>query len=489
MMGRTLYSKLVIALVLLLLVIGLVYTLLSLSANRHFQQKVDQQLNRDLAANLVMERNLVVQGKLDQKALKDTFMAYMVINPSIEIYLLDLKGNILAYSADPGKVKRSVVNLKPINSFLKDERAFPLLGDDPRSESRQKAFSVTPVPTAEAPEGYLYVVLRGEQYDDVEQLIQSQLVMQLSGWAVAGSLLFGLLAGLLLFHLLTRRLNQLSLGIAAFHQSDFSQPPRLPEQHQAGDEVDGLIHSFNAMANRISEQMAQLKQQDALRRELVANVSHDLRTPLAILHGYLETLQMKSAELDPQQQRQYLSSALHNSAHLENLVAALFELSKLEAHETVPQLEPFHPAELAQDVVQKFQLAAQQQGVTLHFEASQELPFVKGDIALIERVLENLLGNALKHTEQGGDISLILQPVDRGVEIAVADSGCGIDEQALPHIFDRFYQVESDQRDSTGLGLAIAKRILVLHESDLLVSSRKGEGSIFRFTLGQTVFS
>ena len=296
-MLRTLYGKLALSLVLLLLAIGLVYTLLSLSASRHYQQQLDQQLNRDLAANLVMERNLVAEGKLDQQALKDTFMAYMVINPSIEIYLLDLQGKILSYSAEPGKVKRKQVDLKSINAFLSDAKAFPLLGDDPRSLERSKAFSVTPVPSAENPEGYLYVVLRGEQYDDVEQLIQRQLVMQLSGWAVVGSLLFGLLAGLLLFHLLTRRLNQLAEGICAFHQSDFSEPPQLPLHQGASDEVDRLSGSFAAMARLISKQMAQLKQQDALRRELVANVSHDLRTPLAILHGYLEALQLQSSEL------------------------------------------------------------------------------------------------------------------------------------------------------------------------------------------------
>lgn len=485
-MFRTLYSKLALTLVGLMIAVGLLYSIITLSLNHDHQQQLYQQLNRDLAANLVMERNLVAEGKLNQQALKDTFMAYMVINPSIEIYLLDINGTILAYSAEPGKVKREKVDLKSIHKFLKDERAFPLLGDDPRSHDRQKAFSVTPVPSAEKPEGYLYVVLRGEQYDHVEQLIQNQLWAKLSGWAVAGSLLFGLLAGLLLFHLLTRRINQLARGMSDFQHSDYSEPPKLPAK-QGGDEVDRLSQSFSAMAARISEQMAQLKQQDALRRELVANVSHDLRTPLAIMYGYLETLKLKQAVLTPEEYQQYLDLALRNSEHLETLVAALFELAKLEAHETVPVLEPIQLAELAQDVVQKFQLRAQQQGITVDCKINHTLPYVQGDIALIERVLENLIGNALKHSNAEGKVTLSIELEEQGVMVSVEDDGCGIESDALPYIFDRFYQADNSSRNSehAGLGLAITKRILALHKSDIKVDSCMGEGTRFSFFLAE----
>ncbi len=146
-MPRTLYARLALALTGLLVLVGILFTALTVFATRNHLQEADQRLNRDLAQNLVADRNLVQQGRLDQAALEETFRHYMVINPSIEIYLLSATGEILAYSADPGKVKRRGVSLEPIRRFLEGERDFPLLGDDPRSHDRRKAFSVTPIPS------------------------------------------------------------------------------------------------------------------------------------------------------------------------------------------------------------------------------------------------------------------------------------------------------------------------------------------------------
>jgi signal transduction histidine kinase len=487
-MPRTLYAKLSLVLVLVLSSIGIIYALISTSTTRHFLQEIDQQLNRELSQNLVADRNLVAEGRIDHQALKETFHQYMVINPSIEIYLLDTEGNILSYSADPGKVKRKRVSLAPINAFLSDDDSYPLLGDDPRSHDRRKAFSVTPVPTEENPEGYLYVVLRGEQYDEAQQLIKESYFLRLSGWAVAGSLIFGLVAGLLLFALLTRRLNRLSSLMDVFRSSGFEQLTPYETNKQQGDEIDKLGMTFNQMAQRITEQLEELRNQDALRRELIANVSHDLRTPLAILHGYLETLKLKGDEVDKEKQNEYLNVALRNSEHLGHLVAELFELAKLDTKETKPLIEPFPPAELAQDVLQKFQLKAKEKGVDLKLEAEEGLPFVSADIGLIERVLENLIANAITHTPCEGHITLKLTKQEQGIHIEVSDSGSGIPEQDIPHIFERFYRAgnSNSQGSNTGLGLAITKRILELHGSDIRVDSQLSKGTTFLFNLPRT---
>ena len=166
-MPRTLYAQLAWVLFLLLLAIGLTYATVNTYVLQRHLAKIDQTFNRNLARNLVAERNLVREGRLDHQALKDTFHEYMEINPSIEIYLIDLSGALIAYSADPGKVVREQVSLDPIRSFLDGAGNYPLLGDDPRSFEGQKIFSVTPVPSAEEIEGYLYVVLRGQLFDKV----------------------------------------------------------------------------------------------------------------------------------------------------------------------------------------------------------------------------------------------------------------------------------------------------------------------------------
>ena len=208
-MFRTLYSRLSLALIGLFLVTGLLYTLITVSTTERFLQEITQHFNRDLAQRIVSDRQLVIDGEMNDKALKSTFSAYMDLNPSIEIYLLNKNGKILAFSADPGRVKRERVDLAPIQAFLKGE-GFPLLGDDPRSHDRRKAFSVTPVPAGDMPEGYLYVVLQGEEYDIAEQAVAESYVFRMSASAAAISLAFGLLTGLLLFHWLTRRVQRLS---------------------------------------------------------------------------------------------------------------------------------------------------------------------------------------------------------------------------------------------------------------------------------------
>lgn len=484
-MFSTLYARLAAVLVVIFVSIGISYAIITSATIERYLQELSQHFNRDLAKRIVADRNLVEEGRMNEKALKQTFSAYMDINPSIEIYLLDLDGHILSFSADPGRVKRQRIDLAPIGSFLRGE-GFPLLGDDPRSHDRRKAFSVTPVPSAEAPEGYLYVVLQGEQYESAERLIQESYVFRLSAWAIIGSLGFGLIAGLLLFHLLTRRLQRLSRVMDGFQESGFTRHQPYGEGEKgAGDEIGRLGAAFDLMASRMVSQVGQLKEQDQMRRELVAQVSHDLRTPLAVLHGYLETLRMKGPQLDSQGQQKYLAIALRQSTHLKRMVEELFELAHLEARDTEPKLEPCALAELLQDVVQKFQLRAEAAGVTLLMEPPEATPLVTADIALTERVLDNLISNAIEHTPEQGCVTLSLS-IDQGaVTLMVTDTGSGIATDDLPHLFDPFYRGlrKGSDKQHAGLGLAISKRISDLQGGVLTVENRPSGGTRFSFSL------
>ena len=484
-MPKTLFTKLALALTVLLLGIGLLYSILSTYLTRHYQQEFLQNLNRDLASNLVTERQLVNDGVLNQDALKETFTHFMMVNPSIEIYLLDTQGNILSYSADPGQVKRKKVDMQAVMDFTSG-KAFPLLGDDPRSFERNKIFSVAPISISDGSMRYLYVVLRGEEYERVERLFEESFLLQLSGAAVFVSLVIGFMVGLLLFMVLTRRLQTLSRLMHGFSKSHFTEHDPYRECGGSnGDEIDTLGCHYNEMAERICDQLDDLKKQDGLRRELVANVSHDLRTPLAALHGYIETLKLKSEQFDAETRTEYLDIALKHSRRLTRLVEELFELAKLDARETQLHNEPFAPAELVQDIIQKFSLSAEKDDIKLSMRAQDSLPFVNADIGLVERVLENLIGNALRHTPAGGEITVTLKPEDTHVEIAVQDSGSGIPESELNNIFDRFYRVENMERSNhhEGLGLSIAQHIVTMHGSKIRVKSKPGSGSRFSFGL------
>ena len=210
-----------------------------------------------------------------------------------------------------------------------------------------------------------------------------------------------------------------------------------------------------------------------------------MRTPLAALQGYIETLQLKAEGFDAATRAEYLDIALKHSQRLTRLVEELFELAKLEAKETQLHCEPFSLAELVQDVIQKFKLTAESGNIKLEMKAQKPLPFVNADIGLIERVLENLIANALRHTPAEGEITVMLKTNDTKVEIEVQDSGSGIAESELQNIFDRFYRVNNMERSShhAGLGLSIAQRIVTMHGSKIRVTSKPGEGSRFIFDL------
>jgi signal transduction histidine kinase len=404
------------------------------------------------------------------------------------VYLLDGGGNILAFSAAPGKVKRQQVDLTPLKKWLAGEATIPISGDDPRTYRGQKVFTAARIPRQGPLQGYLYVILGGETYDNVVQKLKGSYILQLSAWVIFAGLLFALITGLVLFRSLTGRLQRLAKVMDAFRSGPPPTPIIFPQKKPGAttDEIDRLGSTFKEMAERIEDQMEQLQRADALRRELVANVSHDLRTPLATLQGYIETLRLKEDSLAPAQRRSYLDTAIRHCKRLSKLVTELFELAKLDSYEISLEREAFNLGELVQDVVQKFQLKAAEKKIRVATAVEKDLPFVLADIGLIERVLENLIENALRHTPPGGSIELVLSPQAENIGVRISDTGSGIAPEVLPHIFDRFFQSDESRRgesDRAGLGLSITKRILELHGKSIKVASALHAGTTFTFQL------
>lgn len=484
-MFQSLYSKIAAGLAGLFLLVGLVFIGVTVFSTDMYQQEINQKLNINLAKQIVKERLLMEEGRINRDALKEIFHMLMVINPGIEIYLLDTSGEILAFSAPPGSVKRQQVDLGPLKEWLTGNTAAPVRGDDPKSLTGKKVFSAARIERQGIHEGYLYVILGGEQYDSVAEKLKSSYILQLSAWMMAAGLLFALIAGLLLFAMLTGRLRRLARVMDGFKPGENISLAPIGPPNTARDEIDRLSGTFRQMAGRIETQMAQLKASDKMRRELVANVSHDLRTPLATLQGYIETLLLKENRYSMQERRQYLETAIKHCHRLNRLVTDLLDIARFESAQVPVKQEAFHLAELVSDVMQKFALSAREKQVELVPAFSASLPFVNADIALIERVMENLVENALHHTPAKGRVTIELS-WDGDIMIAVRDTGPGIPPKDLPHIFDRFYHAGKNGRKDpahSGLGLAITKKIIELHDREISVDSRAGRGACFSFSL------
>jgi signal transduction histidine kinase len=443
---------------------------------------------RTLAAEFLRETVVPLRGEsADFAVYSEIFNRIRVINPRIDAYLVDASGAILAASDRPGSSRQiHRVDTGPIREFLSEEPTLPILGDDPTNARTRRVFSAARVELPGHREAYLYLVIRGARTESVAQPILQSYTQRQNFMIFTGALVLALIASALVLGIMTRRLQHLARVADRFRESGFAEQPIPGRKRLAtGDEIDRLAGHFNEMADRILAQMRELRQSDSTRRELVANISHDLRTPLASLQGYLETLQFKGDRLSPEERRNYLDIALRQSGRLSQLVAKLFELAKLDSGPAVMQPEPFVLPDLVQDVVQQFELAAAGKRIQISANLPLEMPLVHADIGLIERAMRNLLENSLRYTPEGGSIAVSVIAGESQATVQVSDTGCGIDAADLPRIFDRFYRGEksrSGSSDNAGLGLAITKRILELHGSVISVSSKPGT-TIIGFTL------
>ncbi|WP_456427542.1 sensor histidine kinase [Rhodocaloribacter sp.] len=478
----SLYGKISLVYLVLLLVLGVILIAVTGRSYMRFTQEVDQKLNRTLAQNLAQEFSPYLKDQLDYDAVGNTMHYLMVMNPRVEIYLLDREGRVLAFFADQEKVVRRQVRLGPITHFLSGSGDEMLLGDDPRSLDRVKPFSVAPITYGGGQQGYLYVILGGEAYDSTAGMVRDSAIARITFVGVVVILAFTALVGLVLFFFLTRRFRVMIEGVRRFEAGDLAQ--RIPVTSE--DEIGQLARAFNQMADTLERSMAELKNTDNLRRELIANVSHDLRSPLASIQGYVETILMKDAALTPEERTRFLDIIHDTTTGLSKLVNELFELSKLDALQIRPKPEPCSLAELTQDVVMKFKPRAEQLEVELKAMLPPQLPMVRADIGMMERVLSNLIENALQYTPEHGTVHVGLKRENGCVRVFVSDTGYGIPEEEIPFLCERFYRVDKSRARASGgagLGLAIAQKILSLHDSALVIESTVNVGTTVSFDL------
>jgi signal transduction histidine kinase len=476
------YARLSAIFLLLILLLGAGCIAIAFNSAEHLVDEVGQLINRDYARDLAAELQPLVADEFMEARISGVIHYMMVLNPMVEIYLVNGVGSILAYFTHPTEeIIRNAIDIAPLEAFVERRDDRLILGDDPRTAARRKPFSAAPLRMGEEA-GYVYVILGGQSYDRSVEAIRDSYYLRAAFVAFLLALATTLVAGLSLFFLLTRRLRSLSQAVRAFEIGELQR--RVDARGQ--DEVGALGRAFNDMAATIESDVEKLKLAERLQKELIANISHDLRSPLASIRGYLETIILKDTQLTREQRREFLEISLRSVYSFQELVEELFELVMLEAKQVKPALEAFQLAELTQDIVLKLKTQADNGSVSLVLDSPEDLPPVCADIRMIERALTNLIENALHFTPSGGAVRLSLTQEEGKVRISVADTGSGIEPEDISLVFERFYHASRNgdrSKGGTGLGLAIAKQIVELHGGDLRVESRVGEGTRFHFTL------
>jgi signal transduction histidine kinase len=285
-------------------------------------------------------------------------------------------------------------------------------------------------------------------------------------YAVIGAMLVAFIMGTLLARTLTRPLQALTLAAQNIAGGQLEQEVKISSK----DELGRLASAFNKM----SQEVARVNR---LRRQMTADIAHDLRTPLLVIAGYIEA--MRDGVLRPTPER--LALIYTEIEHLQRLVSDLRMLSQVDAGELPLHPQPISPKSLLEHAAAPFVHRAETQHITLKVEAADPLPEIRVDEDRMMQVFGNLLSNALRYTPAGGEIRLSAQRVNGNIIMSVRDNGCGIPEEDLPFIFDRFYRVDKSRTDAgeTGLGLAIVKAMVEAHNGKVWVESKLGEYSRF----------
>ncbi|MEE9328412.1 MAG: HAMP domain-containing sensor histidine kinase [Cocleimonas sp.] len=490
-MFKSLYSRLAVVLLGVFLVMGILLFWLFEHASMSTQNETSQRLHLELAEHIVKDLGITSKGHFDTEMIKDAFHQMMILGPTIELYVLDKEGKLITYDAPEEKIKLRQVDLKPIIAFVERKRDLPILGDDPRSTSKQKIFSAARVFAKNQNEtivGYLYIIIGGENYDSVATALRLSRAWKISLIGIASALLFLLLASLLLFYALTRPLRRLTKEITTFEQSDFKELPHDLDGDSSLNrgELNQLKVSFHQMEKRIAMQLERLNNQDKIRREFLAYVSHDLRTPLAGMKAYLETLELKP-DMALSERQDFLKKAIFNGGRLEGMINELFELTRLESNQVELNKDDFAIGDLLSDIYSSLEKKAKDKKVNLTIECDEPQTQVLADIAKIERVIQNLVENAIRYSDDGETVILRAKKKDdKTIQLVIKDTGSGISAKHLPYIFEPYYRASDEYKlkhKGAGLGLAISQRLLALHGVTLNVKSTINKGTTFSFDL------
>ena len=493
MMKLCFYQRLALVVVGIFMLILTLFFTGSTYLQKQTRFEAEQLLHQDLAAHLVVDNPLLKNGVYDHDALGNLFHMLMVLGPDFEFYYLDQQGKVLThYSQDPHNIERQYIDLDPIKSYIGRQKDFPIFADDPKSLDRKKIFSAAPVYNESQLQGYLYVIIGGQNYDSIlAELRNSQTLREFFMFVGAGFVAV-LAILLILFQLITSPLRRLSKDVESFREAGYRlEKANIISRNWCSDshsEIDKLGCAFSHLYQHVDEQFYALENINEQRKEMLADISHDLRTPLASMKGYIETMYLQGDTLSPEDRKRFISICMRNMNNLKQLIDQIFELAYLEGGQVTVQKEVCAIGEFLFDIASKFSLDAKDKDITLSLEPPQIDGYVNTDLGKLERILSNLIDNAIRHTKAGGRVTLFVHETAEGFNVGVEDTGVGIAENELSSIFTPRYQASNVRKQdgkNVGLGLAISQKLVNLLNSDLRVKSKYGKGTTFSFSLPQ----
>ena len=442
------FRRIYVVVFLLIAVLGLLFIGVTYMATTSFYAASTQLLNKDVAAHIAKFTSPYGREGFDRQKADSVFYQAMVISPSAEVYFLDTTGRVIYFHGDTLEIRSWRVDMDALQRYLEAGGLRYISGSDPRDPEHRKIFSAAGVGEGTGRLGYIYVILGNQQYRSVTQMLVNSRVTPV----VLGAVIFILIVSLLVTVLYIRRLKRRVELV------------EMVDRAQASEKV---------------------------RRDFMTSMAHDLRTPLAIARGYAETLQLKRGKLNVDEEREYGELVLSKIRQVEKMVGQVFELSKMESASFELLKEPFVFSEVVQEVVRgkggggvsaggRVGMGSEWVGEIV-CENCMDGSWVVADVSMMERVLQNLVVNAVAYTRVGGRIVVRLERTGGELALRVANEGEVLGEDLLGW----FNRVEGVRPKKAAIGLAIVKKVLELH--GFLYGAEVREGmNVFYFKMPVT---
>lgn len=485
-MFRTIFHKMItIFIVVLLLSFAISAVFFNISISRYV---IDQRTEvLDIYGERILSAlEILLDSRMDPTTsfIFKNLLEAVATNTSSIIWIADDRGYLLAYSSIP--------------EFFQDKLQ-ATNGIYQLTNPKQYAFQETPKPrneigtfyglfddtgmqwlTVKIPFSYSNIIINNEPFrgnvimhTPVPEIKKTgKTILSLFLPAVFISLMISFVLMYILSKRITNPLKQMTQAARRISSGDWS---RLSSN--GNDEVAVLAESFNHM-------IVTLENLEKMRRDFVANISHELRTPMTSINGFIEGI--LDGTIPQEKQRDYLNIVKDEVKRLQRLVTDMLDIARMEAGDLKVNIGIFDICETVRLSVINLQKIFEEKNINFRASFEQESMAVKGDCDAIQRVIINLLHNAAKFTPEGGDISVSIRNIKGKAEITISDSGEGISKEDLPYIFDRFHKADksrSKDRSSVGLGLYIVRNILRAHHEDIHVESEVGKGTTFIFSL------
>ncbi|BBL91773.1 histidine kinase [Vibrio rotiferianus] len=412
----------------------------------NIELRTKQSLHKELASHMRDDNPLMIGTDYNTKALKSIFHTLMLIGPDFEIYFLDSQGNITTHAAPEGAEIMGKVDLNPIKRFLNDE-PFPILGEDPRNRGEHKVFSVAAIEELGSTVGYLYVVIGSTRHDAIANAQVDTPYIALAGLVLVSILGFALGAYVLVKRSLLNPIERVTNQLQQQAEHDFRLQPDFTRQVP---ELVPIANSYEMMAKHIQQQFLQLEYQSSHRRQSLLQLSHDLKTPLSSVLGYLETWRLQHSDSDP-----LIDVAFRNCEKLSTQLHSLLDVARKEAPIPNYEYRPVDLGALMAECAETMQSQFARKEVLLKINVDSDIQTV-GDKGLLERLVFNLLENALRHSPIGYEV--------------YCQAHLSEDKSRIHFTFVNHIEKEA-QGGSLGIGTKIVQSILMLHHSYLETST------------------